>query len=1477
MAAVTHAAALVYSPHPILPAADRRIVVEPVRAGESIAEYLDRIGLRIGARPVRLTVAGHEVPRAMWSRTRPRPGVTMHVQAIAEGGGDGGSNPLRTVLQIAVLAASFYFGPALGAALGVSSAAGSAIISIGGALLVNALLPAPRLRNKTGSDNASPSYALAGGSNRTRPYEPLPLVIGRHRMYPDLGAQPYTEAIGADQYLCQLFQCGPGLLALSEFRIGDTLLSDFAGVELQVSGMDGALSLFPGNVDTIAGADLTAAAGWVTRSTPSDTTRIAVEVAYVLVSTDKEGKTQSLSCQIEAQYRAPGGAWVGLASGTETRLHDAYWSAGYTDPESGWVQVAYGSTDPAEHVAGSVYAPAALQTHPVWYYLFAGEEVTTPQATWRWRPYAEVSPLHPAPTPPREYTVTVSAVTISGRSQSVQRLTLALDVPAGVYDVRVRRVTADSTSEREVSQTALSQIRCYQRDGTSYAGQQRVALRIKASGQLNGTVQQFSCIASASALVWTGSAWAWQPTSNPAWWYLYVALGWRDSAGRRIYGAGLAWERIDIETIKAWAAFCDAAGLRFDAIVDQSMTCAELLMTIARAGRATPTWQAGVLGAIWDAPAQPAVAIVGMGQIIAGSFRVEYAGGELADEIACEYVDAGANWQQQTVRALMPGVTSPRRSSTVQLVGITSREQAQREANLLAAAQYYRRRTVTWDADLEGMVYQRGDVVQLSHDLTQWGYSGRVVSGRYNLVRWSEDLSRPEWVGYWQKPAITAGVTDPFGGTSACRLASADKPAAPGQYYSGVAIVSPDALPAGTYEVSLYARCVSGTLGIGYGMADGLTVVAMLSTTWQRYAVTVTTAARAAGLTVFEVFEATPGNSAWEIFAPQVIAGSVSRPYQPTGADAITLDRQVPRGAGDYVLLRWPDGRSATIACAPGSGDTDTLTLAAAIPTSDGEGALPAIGSDGPAWDWVWLFGPQATPGKRVKVTSVAPSADGRIRITATDEEPQYYSAEYDLGNATPAPPATLRVGSVRDLRIAEAVIPRSGGRVRVSLSWGLQQALSALVEVSRDGVPLLSTEQTATTAALEVDEGDRISVSVRPVPYGAGQTLAYSVIGRLAVPADVTGLALEQIEGTLHLSWDAVPDLDLIGYRVRYSPATSGATWADAQDVGTVSGGTRISLPARAGSYLVKAVDEIGQESTFAAIIATTLPTLYGLNLVATVDEAATGFAGTKSAVAAVDGGLVLDTTLLFDAGGDAFGADLLMIDAVPGQIDDGAGSWDDGGASPDAALGLFDAGFGSVAESGTYLFAEAVDLGGIYVSRVTAALSMATLDYANTVDSAPGLWDDRGGDVDGGDAAIASAWIESRSSLDGSAWTPWAVLTAADVRARHHQFRAQLTSASRWASPRVTAMSVTVDMADRVDSGSVTTSAGGATDVAFDPPFADVPRLGISASGLASGDYYTLTGPDRSGFSIRFFDAADAGVARSLGWVAHGYGAED
>ena len=60
-------------------------------------------------------------------------------------------------------------------------------------------------------------------------------------------------------------------------------------------------------------------------------------------------------------------------------------------------------------------------------------------------------------------------------------------------------------------------------------------------------------------------------------------------------------------------------------------------------------------------------------------------------------------------------------------MGCTSQAMAGKFANYIAAQQYYRKRRISWDTDFEGFVCQRGDVVMLSHDLTQWAYSGRVV------------------------------------------------------------------------------------------------------------------------------------------------------------------------------------------------------------------------------------------------------------------------------------------------------------------------------------------------------------------------------------------------------------------------------------------------------------------------------------------------------------------------------------------------------------------------------------------------------------------------------------------------------------------------------------------------------------------------------------------------------------------------------
>jgi predicted phage tail protein len=98
------------------------------------------------------------VPREVWERVRPKPGTRVQITIVPMGGRGkgGGKNPLRTVLSIAVIAASFFLGATLGGLIvgevgstflgltvtkSLQAAVGGFIIPCGGPLLFCALPP----------------------------------------------------------------------------------------------------------------------------------------------------------------------------------------------------------------------------------------------------------------------------------------------------------------------------------------------------------------------------------------------------------------------------------------------------------------------------------------------------------------------------------------------------------------------------------------------------------------------------------------------------------------------------------------------------------------------------------------------------------------------------------------------------------------------------------------------------------------------------------------------------------------------------------------------------------------------------------------------------------------------------------------------------------------------------------------------------------------------------------------------------------------------------------------------------------------------------------------------------------------------------------------------------------------------------------------------------------------------------------------
>lgn len=648
MAVSPGAPTLVYAPHPLL-AAGRQHFSEPFATGETLETYLARLGLPLHA-PLVITHNDCLVDRADWSTTMPAPGDLIVVRAAVQGGGDG-SKILRTVLTIAVLYAA---GPVAGS-MGLQTfgtAVAKGVIAVGGMLAVNAILPRPTPNLREAQEAGSPTYTLAGGSNRLRPYAPLPLILGRHIIYPDLGAKEYSEFRGGDQYLHQVFNYGLSDVTLSERRIGTTSIAAFDEVDIETSGDDGAISLFPTNVDSIAGAEFIEAEAWIQRTSSVNATALAIDITGLLFSIQFNGETVGTIVIFEAEYRGVG---------TST------WQAFPEEP------------------------------HPNFIF-----------------------------TPSRFYVIS------SGREPI--RFSLRRSVPVGQYEVRVRILPTypDQLGINNLGKSidlAWSQLRTYQADDADYSGQQREALAIRATSQLSGTVDAYNAIAEARCEVWNGSAWVTQHTRNPAWWFRWFARGKTDANERIIFGGGLSDARLELDTLIDWASFCDANDLTVDMVIDRPMNCDEVLDAIARCGRGAKTWGSGKLGVIWDAPDQPVVAVFGMGNIVRSSFEIDYATGQLPDEVIGNFINPDLDWQQDTVRASAPGVTNPSRPLTIDLFGITDADQAGRAVLLQAAEQVYRRRRTIWETDEEGLIASRGDVVTVSHDLTNWGYSGRLRAG----------------------------------------------------------------------------------------------------------------------------------------------------------------------------------------------------------------------------------------------------------------------------------------------------------------------------------------------------------------------------------------------------------------------------------------------------------------------------------------------------------------------------------------------------------------------------------------------------------------------------------------------------------------------------------------------------------------------------------------------------------------------------
>jgi hypothetical protein len=110
------------------------------------------------------------------------------------------------------------------------------------------------------------------------------------------------------------------------------------------------------------------------------------------------------------------------------------------------------------------------------------------------------------------------------------------------------------------------------------------------------------------------------------------------------------------------------------------------------------------------------------------------------------------------------------------------------------------------------------------------------------------------------------------------------------------------------------------------------------------------------------------------------------------------------------------------------------------------------------------------------------------------------------------------------------------------------------------------------------------------------------TVIGKTAVPANVTGFITSQNGEVVVLKWTQVTDADLAGYDIRYGKRGA-SSYADATPLTSVTRGTNVTsadIPPGDWTIYIKAVDTSGNYSTTAAqaslVVTTALDVIYQL-----------------------------------------------------------------------------------------------------------------------------------------------------------------------------------------------------------------------------------------------------------------------------------------
>ena len=318
----------------------------------------------------------------------------------------------------------------------------------------------------------------------------------------------------------------------------------------------------------------------------------------------------------------------------------------------------------------------------------------------------------------------VTTLTVVAADRKTLRRSFRWVLPErGQWEVGVTRITANFNTVSQFGQSVWSTLRSFRPEYPINFGKPLalLAVRIKATGQLNGIIDDLNADPARIALDWDAEEVEWieRVTRNPASLYRYIL---QSNANQFPKGD----PQINLEGLAEWHDFCVANGLTCNRVHDFEGSLWDALSAVAAAGRARPYDDGEKWGVVVDGPKE--IIVAHLSPRNSWGFNGERAFFRPPDAFRVTFLNERDKFRSHEVLIPWPGFEGePDVTEELPLPGVTDPAQIFREARRRQYELIHRADRFTINQDMEHLVLSRGDLTRLSHDvLDRMQTTGRV-------------------------------------------------------------------------------------------------------------------------------------------------------------------------------------------------------------------------------------------------------------------------------------------------------------------------------------------------------------------------------------------------------------------------------------------------------------------------------------------------------------------------------------------------------------------------------------------------------------------------------------------------------------------------------------------------------------------------------------------------------------------------------